>query len=1201
MTMAASRSFRRFGLSLILFLAATAAHAQNTGSLRGVVLDASGAILPGATVSLVNEGTKETRTATTDSRGGYFFAAVFPGSYTLRVEMPGFKTVENKGVRMSPNDTRGLDVTLAVGQQSETVEVTATRDIIQTETGAREGVIRAEQIENLSIISRSPMELLRILPGVVTTQESLESVSNGGGANQTDGYNVNGVRGRNNVITLDGSRMIDIGSNNGLIIAPNTDFVSEVKVQSSNYAAEFGSGGVQVSAITKGGSSEFHGTAYGYMRNHKFAANDRSNSIAGVEKPKSEYWYPGANLSGPILIPGTDFNKNRDKAFFFLGVELWRQKVDTGSFFSVVPTLGQRQGLFNDYAGGQNLNQPTSVNIPSGFPGAGTPAPGGDLRPYIDPMGSKLINLYPEPNYRDPNNRYNYVYNSLQKQDTTQFTMRLDYSFSDNTKAYVRLAQDDGQVNNTRGLWWNSSSYELPTTINNSQLGRSASLNVTSVLSPTVTNEFVFSYSKLKLDNIHADENAISLAGLGLTGYEGFFGLQSPFAPINIYAWGQGLGEFWDPSDQHNIFAYNSSLMFNDNFTKVLNTHAVKIGVSVERANKYQNFQNDANTALIMGGGWIPGTTGSDYGDLLVGRPAQVNSGTALNPGNWDGWNIDGYLQDSWKVKKNFTLEYGVRFSKWTNNTETNGLGAVFMPDRYNRSAGTFLDAAKTQVNGVAYASLGQVPKGLVDNRGLYMMPRINFAWDVSGNGDTVLRGGGGLFYNRPMGNAEYDILRIPPNGYATNIDANAGANLGPVGLTYNTVPLVDPLSRIGRIDLDSINPNSIAYPRTVTTSLSVARRMPWQQVVEVGYVGTFGRHLLNRREFNVIQPGQLSQGTIGNADLTNPLHRAALSGDVLIAQHPYPALNSIQWWEYTGTSNYHSLQATLSRQTGRRFQYFVAYTFSKVLGTNYANTEYDNIDPFEPNKRSKGVLAYDRTHILSASYNYAIPNATSKGGVLGAMVNDWQVSGITSWASGVPYNLGFIGDLGSDSVNQAWWGTPDNVGFRIQGNVAGSIQDAAVAPQFSCDPRSGTGGGNSVGDKIANINCVQIPAFGDSGPFVAPYYMRLPSRMNWDITLFKNFPIGEGDKKLQFRAGFFNIFNQAAPGYTTGQDVDLRLQTTCNVRVNGVPNGAGGTTDNVCDATKGFSLTPNTLANFGKIVLQRGHRVVEFALKFYF
>jgi hypothetical protein len=1183
----------RLAFGLLILASASSAFAQNAGSLRGVVTDTSGAVVPGATLTLSDEGTKFTRTAVSDAKGSYFFATVAPGHYSLKVEISGFKTRQFTHMRISPNDTKGFDVTLEVGGQSEELTVTAEKELIQTETGAREGLITASQIDNLSIISRSPMELLRILPGVVTTQDSLESVSNGGGANQTNAYNVNGVRGSNNVITLDGSRLIDIGSNSGLIVAPNTDFVSEVKIQSSNYAAEFGSGGVQVNAITKGGSSEFHGTVYDYLRHHDLAANDRSNSIAGVPKPNSKYQYPGGNISGPILIPGTGFNKNRDKAFFFFGIELWRQDVDTGTEFAVVPTAAQRAGHFNDTQGGQNLNQPTTVNIPSGFPNAGQPAPNNDLSPYIDPTGQKLIGLYPLPNGNFQDNRYNYAYSALQKQNTTQLTLRMDYNFTDSTKAYVRLAQDDGQVDQARGLWWNSSNYELPTTINNKQLGRSASLNLTSVLSPTTTNEFLFTYSKLKLDNVHADESKISLAGLGINGYQGFFGDQTPFAPTEIYSWGgQSSGNLWDPADQHNVFAYNSSLQLNDNFTKVLNTHALKVGVAVEKANKFQNFQNDAQTAVILGSGWIPGTTGNDFGDLLTGRPAQITSGTALNPGNFTAYNIDGYLQDSWKIKKNVTLEYGVRLSKWTNNEETNSLGAVFIPERYNPNAGTFLDADKRQVNGVAYASLGQVPKGLIPNRSMFIMPRVNFAWDVSGTGDTVVRGGAGLFYNRPMGNAEYDVIRIPPNGYNTNIDAYAGADLGPVGLTYDTVHLVDPVNRIGRIDVNSINPNSVDYPRTVTSSFSVAKRIPFQQVLEVSYVGTFGRHLLNRREFNVIPEGTFNQGTIGNSDLSIPVNRVALNSDVVTAARPYPALGKVQWWEYTSTSNYHSLQATLSRQTGKRLQYFVAYTFGKGLGTQFANGEYDDIDPFDPRARSYGVLAYDRTHIINVSYNYQFPDITKKGGVAGSLINGWQLSGITTWASGTPISLGFTGDLAN--MGSAWYGTPDHVGYRTQNQNHGS----SINPTYTCDPRLG---GAAVGEKILDINCIGIPGFPNSGPYSPPLYMRYPSRMNWDMTLFKNFRVGKGDKKIQFRLGAFNIFNQAAPSVNFAQDVDLNLNTTCNVRVNHVPDGKGGFVDNICDPTGGFSFTQQTLQNFGKVVLQRGHRIIELALKFYF
>ena len=287
-----------------LLVCSTAVFAQATGTstVRGTVTDSSGGVLPGATVTVMNTGTKSVVTAVTDDRGG-LSRRLFPGTYDLKVELSGFKTYEQKGIVISPDITRGIDVKLEVGQQSETITVTAQQEVIQTETGAREGVLSAKQIDNLSVIGRSALELLRIMPGVVAPDPiNMESVSFGGGANDTQGYTVNGIRGSTNTVSLDGSNLIDIGSNSGVIVTLNNDMVQEVKVQSSNFAAEYGSGAMNVSAVTKAGSSQFHGTLYDYSRSHKFAANDRSNSIAGVEKPESSFQYPGGNIGGPISL-----------------------------------------------------------------------------------------------------------------------------------------------------------------------------------------------------------------------------------------------------------------------------------------------------------------------------------------------------------------------------------------------------------------------------------------------------------------------------------------------------------------------------------------------------------------------------------------------------------------------------------------------------------------------------------------------------------------------------------------------------------------------------------------------------------------------------------------------------------------------------------------------------------------------------------
>lgn len=1171
---------RRVGLAVLALSTAVPVFAQTAGSLRGTVTDRSGGVLQGASVALTNEATKFSRQVTTDAKGGYFFAGVEPGNHTLKVQFAGFTTREIRGLHVSPNDTLGVDVTLDVGTPTETIDVSAARDFIPTQTGAREGLVTAEQIENISMIGRNPIELMRLLPGMVTPDQStMEVVGKFNGASNTGGTTPNGIRGANIMVSLDGAKLQDSGANNGTLIVPNNDMVSEVKVQTSNYSAEFGSAGVNIQAVTKSGGSELHGTVYDYVRDYRLAANDRSRSSTGGERPKSKFQYPGFNLSGPIVIPGTGLNKKRDKLFFFIGAEISRQTLDQGSTLSITPTPGQRQGLFNDYIGGQNLNQPTTVNIPYGFPGAGTPASNNDLRPYMTETGRKLLNLWPMPNYDDPTNRYNYIFSQLAKADRDQEVVRVDYNISDNTRAYVRLARDNDKATRPLGLWWNSSQVELPTPVESTSLGRAVSGNVTSILSPSTTNEVIFSWSQLKNDNRWQDPSKVQLATYGIADFMNPFGA-SPFIPQMVMQ--NNGGNLWSMGDVENIFSYNSFVTVADNFTKVLDTHAVKVGVLAERWQKQQNFNNTANAQLNFNNN-APGSTGLNFGDVLTGRFTQAVIGTPSAVGDFVGWSFEGYVQDSWKVNRSFTLEYGLRFAKWTNNEETNGLGSIFQPSRYDPTKGLFLDADKRRVNGLAYAQTGDVSRALTEARPLQLMPRVNFSWDVNANGNTIVRGGAGVFYNREQGNAQFGVINLPPNAYAATLNASSLTGLaGGRGLTYSTLGLVDPYASLNGFNINSVDPDSLDWPRTITASLSVAHRLPWKQVVDVGYVGSFGRNLAEQRNFNVIQPGRLLSGTIGNSDLSVPVNRVALDASVVNNQRPFPTMQNITYFTQSGVSDYHSLQATLSRQTGR-FQYLLSYTFSKSLGT--LGGDLAAIDPLDARNRSYGVLATDRTHVANLSWSWDVGDPVKGNVVARALVNGWHLSGISSFASGQPLRLVFGGDINGGNVGQGWWGTPDYVN--------------PVFPVYTCDPRKS---GSKLNEFVADINCIGIPALGETGPLVQPYYLRAPSISNHDLTVFKNFALDGSGRKLQVRVGAFNIFNQAFPSPTLNAgDIDVNLITTCNVRVNGVPNGMGGTQDGICDPARGFSFTSQTVQNFGKIVTQRGHRVIELALKLYF
>ncbi|HWS89578.1 MAG TPA: carboxypeptidase regulatory-like domain-containing protein [Pyrinomonadaceae bacterium] len=1238
-------------VSLVACAQATFAQATGSATLRGTVKDPAGAVVPNASVTLVNQGTKEERKATTNDEGGYVFSAVTPGTYTVRVEAGGFKTTEQSDLSIETSSTRGLDINLEVGQASETVTVTAEQNQLQTETGSRENTITASQIENLSIISRSSLELLRILPGVVAPDNTaLESIGFGDGANANARYNVNGMRGEQNNVSIDGARMIDIGSNNGTTITANPDMVQEVRIQTSNYAAEHGSSAVQISATTKSGTSDFHGSIYDYIRHHRFQANDRSNTINGIPRPKSKYNYPGGNLGGPITLPrfgegGPHWWQRKDKAFFFVGYERYYQQVDEGSSLSRVPTLRERQGDFGEaVAAGQNITVPagcTANGVAGNNGNNNDTAPNGDLRPCANPFGQALLNLFPLPNRAAAYGGNNYVYSVLRPNNRNQFTSRFDFNISENTRLYVRAAREYEKQGFPRGLWWNSSSYELPGKLQSSNLGRSLVVNLTNVVNPTMTNEILFSASKLKLNYDFAEPEKVTWEGLGLQPV-GFFANPNnasiparlrntnPYVPLSVITWGQGD---FHTAYGYPILAWNDSFALTDNLVKVHGTHTMKFGAFIEQANKRQQSNSDTNIETAQWGQ----TTGTlnNYGDIFVGKPIQFAQGSDRPIDNFRYYNYEFYAQDSWKLRPNMTLEYGLRFAYLPQNFERKGLGVLFDPSTFVPNGGVFLNGDITRPNGFRLASRGEIPKGVLPNLGIQWMPRLNFAWDVGGKGDLVVRAGAGLFKNRVQGNYDYYSSGELPNTYRATVGTPWG---GPNnnGLTFGDLSNINPFTTISNIDINSRDIESNEIPTVANMSLTVEKRLPLDNILAVAYVGTQGRHLPQRRNANVIPLGALSSGSIplatpvcvsaggsGSAaqngtcpgggtlytslNLSNPAQRAVLADPILQRFRPFNAYRSVGLYQFTGTSTYHSLQATLSHQ-GRRLQYFATYTFGKALGT-VATAESDGAawaDPIDTRNRSWGVLPFDRTHVFNLSYNYSVPDLAPSGfdnpfsrGVL----NGWQISGITTVQSGIPVRLRFTGAIASADTAQAWYGSD-----AFNGTNAGASL-GAVTPVYLRNPQRG---GTALGSFAYDLSALAIPTFPNTGPSQPPFYIRTPGRSNFDVSFFKNFHIDE-TKKIQFRTGFFNVFNQAYPSQinvtTTNPaltDIFLALDTECVpggtlTPAQALPTGDGTNVATVCDPTKGYQFTQNTRDNFGKILNKRGRRIVEFALKFEF
>lgn len=1200
-----------FSLTMLGGVLPTRAQTTGSGSLRGTVQDPAGAIITDASVTLINERTKDERKTKTNDEGAYVFNAVTPGTYTLRIEVAGFKTVEQKRVAVETATTRTADIKVEIGQPTETVTITAGIDQLQTETGAKENTITASQIDNLSIISRSSLELLRILPGVVAPDNTaLEQVSFGGGANANNAYHVNGLRGEQNNVQIDGARMIDFGANNGTVITANPDMVQEVKVQTSNYAAEHGTSAVQISATTKGGSRDFHGSVYDYIRHYKFQANDRSNSINNVVRPQSQYNYPGGNIGGPILLPWTNFNRNRDKLFFFFGFEYYYQRVDEGSSLFTVPTLKERAGDFTGFP----------VVYPKGCMVNGVDVGGQaatNLSACKNNLGAALLNLFPAPN-RDGGQ--NYVYSVLRPNDRNQYNARVDYNISDKTKLYVKFAREYEEQGFPRGLWWDSSNFEVPGKLTSYNTGKSFVANLTSIVNSTMTNEVLFAASKLDLYYNYAEPDKVSFEGLGLTaadrvGFRGQanstvcnncagidFAGTNPFVPIgytNNWWSGVFINAYGFP-----IRSPYSSFSVTDNVSKVYNTHTLKFGAFIEQANKNQQSNHDTNIITEgfenicggCGGSRSHGGTGYNFADLYVGRPMSFTQATDRPADSFRYYNYEFYAQDSWKARPNLTLEAGLRFAWFPQNYERNGLGVLFDPSAYVRSQGIFINKDRTQPNGFKLAARGDIPKGVLPNPGVALMPRVNVAWDIGGKGDWVIRAGAGMFYNRVQGNYDYYSSGQMPNTYGASINWDSIPNFI---LDFKNIGTIDPFA-FANVNVSSRDIQSNDLPRTANFSLTIEKRLPGNNIFAVAYVGTQGRHLPQQRSVNIVPLGTFSSGTLNGVDLSVPANRAGLADSVIRQSRPFPAYNTVGFYQFTGTSSYHSLQATLSHQSGKNLQYFATYTFAKALGT-VATNETDGsawADPIDTRGRSWGVLPFDRTHVFNLSYNYTLPklargsfdNKLTRG-----VFNGWQLSGITTFQTGTPIRLRFSGAINDARAGLAWFGTD---AFNIQGQSIG-----AVAPVYLANPLAG---GSKVGEQYFDFNAIAIPKFPNTGPAQPPFYLRSPSRSNFDVSFFKNFNFSES-KKFQFRAGFFNIFNQAYPSQITtaggfGQsDIYLTLNTQCvaNGTVT-VPNGAGGTTT-VCDPTKGFEFDQATKDNFGKIVNKHGRRIVEFAFKFYF
>lgn len=1156
---------RLFGLFLAvavtaaMHVAARRVDAQGlTGQISGTIADSGGFVLPGATVTIKNAGTNNTRETVSGPDGTFVFPDLLAGTYDLTVAVQGFKTYEQRGIVLGATERVALrSIALEVGGLQETVTVTSEATLVQTSNAARSALIEREKMEDIALKGRDFAGLLKTLPGVIDT-----SAREAPGWGSMQNLSING-RGSFN-FSYDGVTNKDTGSNSGNYAAPALDSIAEVRVQTSNFQAEYGrSSGATIIVVTRSGTKDFHGSAAFYKRDDAWNGNEfsrRQQCSRGVtaqcDPPLYTFDNTAWTLGGPVLIPGTNFNKNRNKLFFFWSQDIL-SRTDPGNLNQRrMPTTLERQGNFSETFDAQNrlvfIRDPLLAGTcnsvsggPACFPGNIIPAN------RINPLAQSLLNLFPLPNAEDPTGarEYNYVFQTVQDWPRNDQVLRLDWNVATNTTAYARLQfgyeKRAGGVSflGSTGAGWpqQPSKYEIDTVSYVNTLLHT--FNPTTFAEVTVGVNWSHQYTSAQ-DAAARDANDRTKV---LPGLRQFFPEANPDNLLPQASFGGGvpgtIGSF-NVEPRWPFFGFNTLWNFSGNITKVQGTHNMKAGLFVEHTTRPAQRSSTFNGSLSFNtDGSNPLNTNIGFANALLGAVTQYQEADGHPSAHGQFMNTEFYVQDNWRLKRNFTIDGGVRFYYITPTQSEGDQVAVFDPSSYNPAQApllyqpTTVAGARRALNPLTNEILPPIYIGrLVPNSGnvtngmrvfdgtpqqtspFKVAPRVGFAWDVTGDGRTAIRGGAGVFYDRYSDDNILDLIELPPvlNTYTTNYTTLTDLLSSPLTASPTAVRLIQ-----------DFNP-----PVVYNWSLGVQRDIGFQLVGDVAYVGNTARNNLITSQINgrpygyAYQPSSLDPTNVSGGQAQPYL-------DNLL--RPYRGFGAITQREFSGYSNYHSMQFAVNRRrTADGLSFGASYTrelVNKSLGT---------IDPFVSDNRARNYTSSGRRpHNLVINYSYEVPNLSTRWNNLLAKVlfDNWQVSGLTALISGTRQGFSY-----------GYTGVPTGV---LSGTGGISTTAANAAPSrvdILCDPYLPPG--DRSFERQFKTECIGPPSdqFRLGNARGDEYHG--PGFMNWDLSFFKYIPMG-GNRRLQLRVELYNAFDtdqwtttdtSAVFNYQTGEQADTNF-----------------------------------------------------------
>lgn len=1087
---------------------ASALSGQNiTGSIVGTITDPTNAPVSGATVQLEHLKTAATREVQSSGTGDFVAASLAPGEYRLVVRMPGFKSAERRGIVLLASDRLFAGtIVLEIGAVEERVTVTAQGASVQTVSAEKSAAIVSSQIDQLLVRGRSVTALLGLLPGVVDPQEGTIHTPTA-----TSNFNVNGSRSNTNNMTMDGIVISAPGGAANLLLPVSMDAVSEVKVMLSNFQAEYGRlSGATVQMVSKSGTREFHGLGSYFKRHEQFNASDFFRNLNGLPKGRYRFNTWSYNLGGPLYIPGR-FNRNREKAFFFWNHEYWPNKTTSALQRVTVPTELERAGDFSRSVdvNGIVIGIVDPFNNRAPFPGNVIPAS------RLDRNGVALLKFFPLPNALDRNitrGQYNYATQWEASSPNQLITAKTDYILRSEDTISASYTTQLIRGNSFNGGGLTAQFDALPTSSRTDN--KVASFRHQHIFSPTMTSELTFGFVnnggpiRISPDNMKRVQRGPLGFGAGQ--------LSSTSNPLDLLpglAFGGVVGAAtlgFDGRFPYNLTRDNIDL--GGNLAKVWGPHTLKAGVFYQWIAQYDGFWANNFSGRFDFGRNVnnPLETNYAYSNAALGVFSSYMEATSRPISDIRAQGIEWFLQDNWKVNRKLTLDLGVRFYWFQPFGTKDHRLAGFALERYDPSKSPRL-IVPTLSNGVRsgrHPITGQIypaaligamapgtgdprngtviaaedptyPRALINNVGPILGPRAGFAYDPFGTGRTAIRGGFGIFYNRFLGYAfnavnAYPIVQTPIISYDTLSSFRSAQG-------FLTPPSIISWDR------------NMSAPTVMNMSLSVQRQIGFGTVVDIGYVGSLGRHLWWEQGISDVPLG--ARFDPRNTDPVNP--RIPLP-DIFL--RPVAGYNDIGYRDASATSNYHSLQVTANRRFARGVEFGGSWTWSKTM--DYVDGDQNRVTTIvSPRIWNYGLAGFDRTHIFKVNWLWEAPGTNAVPPVLKVIMNGWQINGIASFVSGAPVSVGYSLVNAADIT-----GTP-SLGARIviTGNPALPKGERTFSRNFRAE-------------------VFQAPQVGTIGN-AARTNLRGPGINNWDIALFKNIPVQER-VKMQFRAEFYNAFN---------------------------------------------------------------------------